>query len=145
MKSRKKQSRLKALRIRGRHLTKEGFSFKSEKYFINFARAPCYTLLLWNVVAACRLQWSDWASERRRQQTRWQWRWHDNKWNVTAVMAAASLEKSDSQHFLSSSSSPLSQCVWPWLVELHRQSSPEVFKQIMELAEKLVGAGVCKS
>lgn len=36
--------------------------------------------------------------------------------------------------------SPVSWCVWPWLVALQRQHSPEVFKKIIEPAVKPEGA-----
>ena len=36
--------------------------------------------------------------------------------------------------------SPMSWCVWPWLVALQRQHSPEVFKKIIEPAVKPEGA-----
>ena len=39
--------------------------------------------------------------------------------------------------------SPLSWCVWPWLVALQRQHSPEVFKKIIEPAAKPAEAGGC--
>lgn len=36
--------------------------------------------------------------------------------------------------------SPVSWCVWPWLVALQRQHSPEVFKKIIEPEVKPEGA-----
>lgn len=61
--------------------------------------------------------------------------------NLSAPLLQKSRFISDTPVSLSSSHSPLSWCVWPWLVAPQRQHSQEVFKQIIEPAAKLVGLG----
>lgn len=62
-----------------------------------------------------------------------------------ATLPFPSLHKSrfisDAPVGLRSPPSPLSQCIWPWLVALQRQHSPEVFKQIIEPVVKQVEEG----